>query len=138
MGKNYAVYTHIQYLLGNPLVHLSAVGRDPHHGCHRRGKYSPPHYLAAVEHVLEGISQTRRVEGTMLHLEGDAVKAEVARVDALSMSTGVNPTKAVPPSSNTLMTPFKRGNSGMIHSLLFYVPVDISKGPRGDNLTSLC
>src|SRR5262245_65465843 len=42
---------------------------------------------------------------------------ELANAVAVSMSTGANATKAVLPCSSALMTPLRRGISGMVHSL---------------------
>jgi hypothetical protein len=61
----------------------------------------------------------------------------LASAVALSISTGVNATKAVWPCSKALITPLRRGISG-IHGLLFIDRLaarnfGIANGPKSDN-----
>ena len=77
-------------------------------------------YLAPVEHGLERLAQSGKIQRRVLHFERDAVQEhELAIAIALSVSTGVNAAKAVLPSSKALITPLRRGMSGMLAMLLW-------------------
>jgi hypothetical protein len=68
-----AVDTAVEHLLGDPLVHLGAVGRDAYHGRHRGRQGSGFHDLPAVQQILQALPQGPDVESAVLHLEYDAV-----------------------------------------------------------------
>src|SRR6266516_1055705 len=53
VGKNDSKDADVQHLLGNPLIHLAAVGRDSHHRRYLGSEGSARDDLAPVEHVLE-------------------------------------------------------------------------------------
>src|SRR5262252_8661501 len=73
MRPDNAVDALVQYLLGNPLAGLAAIGWDAHKGRHRRRQRARLHYLAAVQHVLQAIAQCANVVRPVLHFEHDAV-----------------------------------------------------------------
>jgi len=73
MREDDAKHADVEHLLGDPLIHLAAVGRNPHHGRHPGGQPAALQNLASVQHVLQGIPQSWRAHRRMLHLERYAV-----------------------------------------------------------------
>src|SRR5713226_2226564 len=81
MGKDDPEDADVEHLLGDPLIHLSAVGRNSHHRRDFRRERSSCENLAPVEHVLESLSQTGKVQRRVLHFERDAVQRRTRHGD---------------------------------------------------------
>ena len=73
MRPDDAVDALIEDLLGHPLAILAAIGRNAHKGRYRRRQGAGAKYLPAIEHVLQAISQSAYVIGTVLHFKHDAI-----------------------------------------------------------------
>jgi hypothetical protein len=54
MREDNTEHADVQHLLGDPLVHLAAVGRDPHQGRHLGGQRPALHDLAPVPLGVRG------------------------------------------------------------------------------------
>src|SRR5215472_369044 len=68
-----AVHALVQYLLGDPLADLAAIGRNAHERSHCRRQRAGLGDLATIEHVLQAVAQCADVVWPVLHLEHDAV-----------------------------------------------------------------
>ncbi|MNC88602.1 hypothetical protein D3C83_44340 [compost metagenome] len=75
MRPDDAEHAAVQHLLGDPLVHLDAVGRDAHHRRHRGRDRARLDDLPPVQQVLQAVAQRGGVVGLVLHLEHHAVVA---------------------------------------------------------------
>ena len=81
MRKDNAKHADVEHLLGNPTIHLDAVGRNAHHRRHRRCQCAPIDELAAIEHELECLTQPGKIERRVLHFIGDAVELRARHGD---------------------------------------------------------
>ena len=89
MRPDHAVDAEIERLLGVPLRHLAAVGRNADHRRHCRRDGTGPGDLRAAQHVLQGVAERADVPGVVLHLEDDAVVARRRESDgALDVGGG--------------------------------------------------
>jgi hypothetical protein len=77
----HAIGADIQDLLGVPLRLLAAIRRDAHHRGDGRSKACSLDQLAAVEHVLQCISEAANVVAVVFHLENDAVVFRPREID---------------------------------------------------------
>src|SRR6267378_8329680 len=64
----------IEHLLGDPTIHLYTVGWHAHHRRDRGSQRRAIDDLAPVEHELQCLAQSGKVEGRVFHFEGDAVE----------------------------------------------------------------
>jgi hypothetical protein len=70
-----AVRAGIEHLLGDELVHLRAVRRNAHDGRDLGREARALDDLAAIQHVLQAVTQGGNVKGAVLHFDHDAVPA---------------------------------------------------------------
>ncbi len=73
MGPHQSVGADVEHLLGHPLAHLAAVGRNADERGDRRRQGAPLQDLPAVQHVLEAVPEIVDVVGMVLGLEDHPV-----------------------------------------------------------------